>query len=140
MPADYDFNGFPSLRDLWIWDNQFNKALLLSNNNSTNLASVEVFNNHFPSADFSGQTNLDHILIDGNPTLTNLIVSGCTKLKLVDASGDGLSTASVDLILSDLDLKMPSGHTIMAKQHWDDSKNEFTDLWKYTVEDAATLG
>ena len=28
----------------------------------------------------------------------------------------------------------------MAKQHWDDSKNEFTDLWKYTVEDAATLG
>ncbi|MEP7374448.1 MAG: sugar phosphate isomerase/epimerase family protein [Chitinophagaceae bacterium] len=43
-------------------------------------------------------------------------------------------------ILSDLDLKMPSGHTILGKQHWDDSKKEFTDLWKYTVEDAATLG
>jgi len=42
-------------------------------------------------------------------------------------------------ILNDLDLKMPSGHTVMAKQHWDDAKKEFTDLWKYTVEDAAIL-
>ena len=43
-------------------------------------------------------------------------------------------------ILSDLNLKMASGHTVLAKQHWDDTKKEFTDLWKYTVEDAAILG
>jgi hypothetical protein len=104
LPADFDFNRYPSLRDLWVFDNKFSKALALSNANSTNLQSVEVYNNRFVAADFTGQTNLDHILIDGNPTLTNLIVSGCTKLKQIDASGDGLSVASVDLILSDLDL------------------------------------
>ena len=42
--------------------------------------------------------------------------------------------------LDDLGMKMPSGHTVMGKAHWDDAKNDFTDLWKYTVEDAATLG
>jgi sugar phosphate isomerase/epimerase len=40
----------------------------------------------------------------------------------------------------DLGLKMPSGHTVMGKKHWDDAKNGFTDLWKYTVEDAAVMG
>jgi len=52
----------------------------------------------------------------------------------------GYSAAEFKKILSDLDLEMPSGHTVMAKQHWDDGKKEFTDIWKYTVEDAATLG
>lgn len=52
----------------------------------------------------------------------------------------GYSATEFKKILSDLDLKMPSGHTVMAKQHWDDGKKEFTDLWKYTVEDAAILG
>jgi sugar phosphate isomerase/epimerase len=35
---------------------------------------------------------------------------------------------------------MVSGHTVMGKDHWDDAKKEFTDKWKYTVEDAAVLG
>jgi len=43
-------------------------------------------------------------------------------------------------ILSDLGISMPSGHTVMGKQHWDASKKDFTDLWKYTVEDAAVAG
>jgi sugar phosphate isomerase/epimerase len=43
-------------------------------------------------------------------------------------------------VLDDLGLKMLSGHTVMGKQAWDDSKKEFTDSWKYTVEDAATVG
>ena len=43
-------------------------------------------------------------------------------------------------VLDDLGLKMPSGHTVMGKPHWDDSKKDFTDLWKYTVEDAAIVG
>ncbi|GAA0550185.1 TIM barrel protein [Chitinophaga japonensis] len=42
--------------------------------------------------------------------------------------------------LDDLGLLMPSGHTVMAKRHWDAAKKDFTDEWKYTVEDAATVG
>lgn len=42
--------------------------------------------------------------------------------------------------LDDLGMKMPSGHTVMGKPHWDDAKKDFTDLWKYTVEDAAVMG
>ncbi len=37
--------------------------------------------------------------------------------------------------------KMPSGHTVLnVQKHWDDTKKDFTDAWKYTVEDAAVLG
>ncbi|MEP6615348.1 MAG: sugar phosphate isomerase/epimerase [Ginsengibacter sp.] len=43
-------------------------------------------------------------------------------------------------ILSDLGMKMPSGHTVLKEEHWDSAKNDFTDAWKYTVEDAATAG
>lgn len=43
-------------------------------------------------------------------------------------------------ILSDLGMKMPSGHSVLAKQHWDESKKDFNDSWKYTVEDAAIAG
>ena len=43
-------------------------------------------------------------------------------------------------ILDDLGMKMPSGHTVMGKQHWDEATKDFTDLWKYTVEDAAVVG
>jgi sugar phosphate isomerase/epimerase len=43
-------------------------------------------------------------------------------------------------ILDDLGMKMPSGHTVMGAQHWDEAKKDFTDLWKNTVEDAAILG
>ncbi len=42
--------------------------------------------------------------------------------------------------LDGLGMKMPSGHTVMGKPHWNDSKKDFTDLWKYTVDDAATCG
>jgi sugar phosphate isomerase/epimerase len=43
-------------------------------------------------------------------------------------------------ILDDLGLAMPSGHTVMGGQHWDEAKKDFTDVWKKTVEDAALLG
>ena len=37
-------------------------------------------------------------------------------------------------------MTMPSGHTVLAPQHWDEAKNDFTDEWKYTIEDAAFMG
>jgi sugar phosphate isomerase/epimerase len=43
-------------------------------------------------------------------------------------------------ILKDLGLQMPSGHTVMGVEHWDAAKKDFTDAWKYTVEDAAYMG
>ena len=42
-------------------------------------------------------------------------------------------------ILDGLGLKMISGHTVMAKEHWDEIKKDFTDSWKMTIEDAAIL-
>ncbi|MFD0764281.1 sugar phosphate isomerase/epimerase family protein [Mucilaginibacter lutimaris] len=42
--------------------------------------------------------------------------------------------------LDDLGMQMPSGHTVMTPAHWDDAKNDFTDVWKNTVEDAAAMG
>ena len=52
----------------------------------------------------------------------------------------GYAAKDFKKVLDDLGMKMPSGHTVMGKPHWDDSKKEFTDLWKNTVEDAAIAG
>jgi sugar phosphate isomerase/epimerase len=37
------------------------------------------------------------------------------------------------------DLGWISGHTVMGRQHWDEAKKDFSDSWKYTVDDAAVL-
>lgn len=58
----------------------------------------------------------------------------------VDRKFYGYTAAEFKKILNDLNLKMPSGHTVMAKQHWEADKKEFSDSWKYTVEDAAVVG
>jgi sugar phosphate isomerase/epimerase len=52
----------------------------------------------------------------------------------------GYSAPEFKKILDGYGLKMLSGHTVMGKDHWDSSKKQFTDSWKYTVEDAATCG
>ena len=55
----------------------------------------------------------------------------------VDRKFYGWSAKEFRKILDDLGLKMPSGHTVMTSQHWDEGKKDFTDAWKWTVEDAA---
>lgn len=52
----------------------------------------------------------------------------------------GFSAPEFRKHLDGMGLKMPSGHTVMGKQHWNAGTSQFTDEWKYTVEDAATLG
>ncbi|MFY0256348.1 sugar phosphate isomerase/epimerase family protein [Chitinophaga sp. 30R24] len=52
----------------------------------------------------------------------------------------GYSPKDFKKFLGDLGMIMPSGHTVMGKQHWDAVKQDFTDEWKYTVEDAAVVG
>jgi sugar phosphate isomerase/epimerase len=52
----------------------------------------------------------------------------------------GYPPAEFRKILDDLGLKMLSGHTSFSPEHWDKLKNDFTDKWKKTVEDATVLG
>ena len=52
----------------------------------------------------------------------------------------GYSAKDFKKLLSDLGLLMPSGHTVMTAKDWDTAKNDFTDKWKYTIEDAAEAG
>lgn len=52
----------------------------------------------------------------------------------------GYSAPEFKKLLTDLGMKMPSGHTVMTKAHWDSAKKDFTDEWKHTVEDAAIVG
>ncbi len=51
----------------------------------------------------------------------------------------GYAPAEFKKVLDDLGLNMISGHTVMGRQHWDESKKDFSDSWKYTVEDAGVL-
>lgn len=58
----------------------------------------------------------------------------------IDRKFYGYTAKEFKKILDDLKLKMPSGHTVMGPSHWDAAKKDFSDSWKYTVEDAAILG
>ena len=51
----------------------------------------------------------------------------------------GYTAPEFKKVLDGLGLKMISGHTVMGRQHWDEAKKDFSDSWKLTVEDAATL-
>jgi sugar phosphate isomerase/epimerase len=51
----------------------------------------------------------------------------------------GFSATEFKKVLDSLGLKMISGHTVMGKQHWDESRKDFSDSWKQTIDDAAVL-
>lgn len=50
------------------------------------------------------------------------------------------SPADFKKYLDSLGMKMPSGHVVMKPGDYDFSKNDFSDAWKATVEDAAIAG
>ena len=52
----------------------------------------------------------------------------------------GWSVSEFKKILNGFGMSMPSGHTVLDAKHWDASKKDFTNEWKYTVEDAAAMG
>jgi sugar phosphate isomerase/epimerase len=58
----------------------------------------------------------------------------------VDRKFYGYSPSDFKKLLGDMGLQMKSGHTVMGQKAWDETKNDFTDSWKWTVEDAATVG
>lgn len=85
----------------------------------------------------------DDMKKDPTGTLKQVAAMGYKNVEhanYVDRKFYGFPASEFKKLLNDLGLKMPSGHTVMGKGHWDDSKKDFTDAWKWTVEDAATLG
>jgi len=76
-------------------------------------------------------------------TLTQLAKIGYKHVEhanYIDRKFYGYTAVEFKKILNDLGLKMPSGHTVMEKKHWDAEKKDFTDAWKQTIEDAAYMG
>lgn len=85
----------------------------------------------------------DEMKADPLGTLKQLAAMGYRHVEhanYVDRKFYGWSAKEFRKILDDLGLTMPSGHTVMRGDHWDESKKDFSDAWKYTVEDAAVLG
>jgi sugar phosphate isomerase/epimerase len=85
----------------------------------------------------------DLMKVDALGTLQQLSGMGYRYVEhadYVDRKFYGYSASEFKKILDGLGLRMPSGHTVFKSQHWDAGKNDFTDAWKYTVEDAATCG
>ena len=76
-------------------------------------------------------------------TLKQLAEMGYTHVEhanYVNRKLYGFSAPEFRKVLDGMGLKMPSGHTVMGVQHWDNEKKDFSDSWKQTVEDAAILG
>jgi len=85
----------------------------------------------------------DDMMKDPAGTLTQLAKMGYVYVEhanYVDRKFYGFSAGEFRKLLDSLGLKMVSGHTVMTKDHWDGAKKEFSESWKYTVDDAATLG
>jgi len=76
-------------------------------------------------------------------TMTQLAKMGYVHVEhanYVDRKFYGYKAPEFRKILDGLGLKMVSGHTVMGKQHWDETKKDFSDSWKQTIDDAAVLG
>lgn len=76
-------------------------------------------------------------------SLTKLTETGYTYLEhasYTDRKFYGYPATEFKKILDNLGLKMISGHTEMGRQHWDEARKDFSESWKFTLEDAAILG
>jgi sugar phosphate isomerase/epimerase len=58
----------------------------------------------------------------------------------VDRKFYGYTAKEMKRLLDDNGLNMMSGHVILTKNYWDATKNDFTDEWKQTIDDAAAVG
>ncbi len=85
----------------------------------------------------------DDMKIDPLGTLAKLSEMGYTNVEHANYSKRtfyGYKPKEFKKILGDLGISMPSGHTVFKKEHWNERNKDFSDQWKYTVEDAATMG
>ena len=104
---------------------------------------------------FSNQNKLQHTLgiqlytvrddmkKDPAGTLKRLARIGYTAVEHAgykDRRFYGYSPADFKQVLADTGLRMMSGHSFFGAKQYDKSKDDFTGEWKYTIEDAATVG
>ena len=120
-----------------------NSALTLA---GVALLSKNAFSSAVPTGELMGiqlYSVRDDMTKNPLPTLKAIAEMGYKNVEhanYVERKFYGYSASEFRKVLDDLGLKMPSGHTVMGKGHWDESKKDFSDSWKYTVEDAATVG
>lgn len=84
----------------------------------------------------------DDMKADPLGTLKKLAAMGYKNVEhanYADRKFYGYTAKEFKKVLADLGMKMPSGHTVLNSTHWDESKKDFKDSWKYTVEDAAIM-
>jgi sugar phosphate isomerase/epimerase len=85
----------------------------------------------------------DDMKIDPAGTLKKLAAMGYKYVEhagYADRKFYGYSPADFKKLLKDTGLIMDSGHTFLGAQQWDNAKNDFTDEWKHTIEDAKAVG
>lgn len=58
----------------------------------------------------------------------------------VDHKFYGRTPPDFKKVLDDLGLQMPSGHTTLGKDHWNEQQKDFSDDWKLLVDNAAFMG
>jgi hypothetical protein len=90
---------FYSLKEPWFWNANQGGALKFV---STNLTDVEVYINHYDSADFTGESQMWECWVYQN-NLTNLIIDGCPSLQTFDAHNNLLPGTVLDNVLAALD-------------------------------------
>lgn len=114
------------------------------------LAGTTVLNNQiFAAPEQNGITGLqlysirDDMSLDPSGSLTKLAEMGYEYLEhasYTDRKFYGYAASEFKRMLDSMGLKMISGHTEMGRQHWNETGKDFTDSWKFTLDDAATLG
>lgn len=85
----------------------------------------------------------DDMMKDPKGTLKQVAEIGYKHVEhagYTDGKFYGYTPVEFKKVMDDFGLKMPCGHTVMGLNHWDAAKKDFTDTWKKTVEDAATVG
>jgi sugar phosphate isomerase/epimerase len=80
---------------------------------------------------------------DPASTLKQLAAMGYVHIEHANYSNRtfyGYAVKDFKKLLEDINLKMTSGHVTLTQKHWDAVKGDFTDEWKYTIDDAAEAG
>lgn len=85
----------------------------------------------------------DDMKKDPAGTLKRLAAMGFTYVEHAgyhDRKFYGYSIPEFKNLLKDNGLKMGSGHNSLTSKNWNKTTNDFTQEWKYTIEDAAAVG
>jgi len=85
----------------------------------------------------------DAMKADPSGTLKQLSDMGFKHIEhanYIDRKFYGYTVKEFKKILNDNNLNMVSGHVVLSQKHWDAAAGDFTDEWKYTIDDAAEVG